>query len=513
MSEFVNPIDEFNRISPDYVVSTLLKDKRVKKVKEGCYGIHTNKNDKNIDFIVNEDGFVKVQNNCTIVLKKKELRLKAGMLLSPFSMFVIYEHKRNTLQAFFFLNNKLNKEKPPYIRVGVDYFKIVDYKDRDGIVRKDLVKWNIQTLKQDFDPSFLDLIPAYDGFGLFPDNVNYKQVVDNRYNQYQPFSHTPAKKVTKDQIKWSLKLIEHIFQEQAELGLLYMKLLYQYPKQILPILALVSAERETGKSTFGDWVNMIFGNNATVINPANISSSFNSSYGLKNIIIIEETKFDKSSDLEKIKSIATQKKITINAKFMPEYSVPFYGKIIMMSNHEEKFVKIDEEENRYWVRKVPSLKGKANHNILSDLAKEIPYFLKYLEQLPEPDFTKSRMVFTQEQIKTNILERTKLNSRSSLHKDIEIYLEKEMLDNPKNEMIYFRPEGLHSKYFRNSRYNVSYVKEVLKDQMGLSMDFRTRQPMVGEDQRYTQTRCFGVPNIHFQESALNNEPSDDEVPF
>ena len=58
----------------------------------------------------------------------------------------------------------------------------------------------------------------------------------------------------------------------------------------------------------------------------------------------------------------------VNTKHVSHYSVPFYGKLIITSNNEDKFSKVDNEEIRYWVRKVPTLKGKANHNILEDMS-------------------------------------------------------------------------------------------------------------------------------------------------
>lgn len=54
------------------------------------------------------------------------------------------------------------------------------------------------------------------------------------------------------------KLMHHIFEEQYELGLDYMQLLYMQPTQKLPILLLVSEERNTGKTTFPNFLKSIF---------------------------------------------------------------------------------------------------------------------------------------------------------------------------------------------------------------------------------------------------------------
>ena len=39
--------------------------------------------------------------------------------------------------------------------------------------------------------------------------------------------------------------------------------------------------------------------------------------------------FEKQTAVEKLKSIATQKVMTVNNKFVSQYTVPFYGKIIL----------------------------------------------------------------------------------------------------------------------------------------------------------------------------------------
>jgi len=522
---FITVVNRYNNECHEEALKLLMNDKRISNIGKNKYGVHLNKSDKHVDFVWSSKG-AKVMRSCDIKFGKNHIRFQKGTLIAPFDIFTLAKCNGNVLLSVQTLLNRFIKKKPPYVRVGYDYYKVIQSKDRQGIIRRDIAKWQRQALKDDYGGDhILDLIPKYDSFGLFPNNIDWKESVGGQYNQYKPFSwkHYDGE-VKEEEIKWSLHLIKHIWRDQWELGLVYMQVLYLYPKQILPILALVSSERETGKSTFGDWLNIIFGDNACVINPSNISSDFNSSYSTKNIIIIEETKFDKSSDLEKIKSIATQKKITVNAKFMPEYQIPFYGKVVMMSNHEDRFVRIDEEENRYWVLKVPKIEGKANHNILEDLTNEVPKFLKFLKDLPEPDFTKSRMVFTQKEISTQILDQTKINSRSGVHKDILIYLEKEMMENQSLEFIEFRHEGLHDKYFgRNSRISVSYVQDVIKNEMHLTLEHRTSDVsdiLLGVNSKKSQVRCYKIPNKHYDPNSKTNTSghwldgdNDNDTPF
>ncbi len=507
----------YNNNKIEESIGLLMRDRRVRDLGRGKFGVHLNEGDSDVAFTVTKNTikFVSEQvlsfpnGNNPLILK-----FPKGCVLQPWDIYVSVKHKGNEKAALLFYSNAVLKDAPPYIRVVTDYFKVVTFPDKDGIDRIELKKWTKDTLKDDYGKDILSIIPGYDGFGMFPNNIEYQTNVGSRYNLYNKFSHKPAKSWSEEKIKWSMHLIKHIWGDQWELGLVYMQCLYLYPKQILPILGLVSEERETGKSTLGDWIGIIFGNNSCVITPKDISSSFNSSYAEKNIIIIEETKIQDSADLEKIKTIATQKKLTVNPKFVSPFQMDFYAKIIMFSNHEDKFVRIDEVENRYWVLKIPSLKGKANHNILNDLTAEIPAFLAFLQSLPTPDFSKSRMVFTQEEINTNILEKTKENSRSSVHKVILERLDLYGEDNPEVEFLEFRYDDIYERFFeRNSNVDLTYVKSVIQNEMKLRMDSSTRNELLWEtgSRKRTKVRCYKIPNPHY--NIEKQEEEEEDVPF
>jgi len=160
-------------------------------------------------------------------------------------------------------------------------------------------------------------------------------------------------------------------------GIKYLQVLYLFPKLPLPVLALVSKERQTGKSTFIDWISVLFGANFVLINPQDLTSDFNGIYATSNVIAIEEAVVEKALTVEKVKALSTQKTISTNIKMVQNFMLPFFGKIIMASNNEDKFIRIDDEEIRFFVRKLvtPNIE---NHNILNDLVNEIPaFFYKY----------------------------------------------------------------------------------------------------------------------------------------
>ena len=502
----------YNSNKIEQAISLLMTDRRVRDLGRGKYGVHINEGQSDVAFTVTKNT-IKFVSEQTLSFPNGNrpfpVCFPKGVIAQPWDIYVLVKHKGNEKAALLFYSNATLKKSPPYIRVATDYFKIVKFPDKDGIDRTELKKWNEKTLNNDYGKEVLGIIPGYDSFGMFPDNVEHQVNVGSRFNLYNEFSHKPAKSWSEEGIKWSMQLIKHIWGDQWELGLIYIQCLYLYPKQILPILGLVSEERETGKSTLGDWIGIIFGNNSCVITPKDISSAFNSSYAEKNIIIIEETKIQDSADLEKIKTIATQKKLTVNPKFVSPFQMDFYAKIIMFSNHEDKFVRIDEVENRYWVLKIPSLKGKANHNILNDLTDEIPEFLSFLQSLPVPDFSVSRMVFTQEQINTNILEKTKENSRSNVYKVIleRIHLYGE--DNPLQKILQFRYDDIYDRFFeRNGSVDLAYVKSVMKNEMKLSFEHRSTEPLLWEtgSRSGRQVRCCQMDNPHYNvESSVEEE--------
>jgi len=374
--------------------------------------------------------------------------------------------KDNAVATLTYVQHKIYEEKIPYICVGTDYYKVIKSNDRYNIERTKLKLWKITEIKPYHGKDVIFEIPRYDDFCLEPNNIDYEPIVGNMYNQHSEFSHQPD--IYGGSFKWTKQLLMHIFGEQYEQGLKYLQVLYMYPKQALPILVLVSEERGTGKSTFIDWLTILFGENMVVANPKDIGSDFNGSYADKNIIAIEESRFDSIQTTEKLKNLATQKKILVNPKHVQPYSLPFFGKLIITSNDEHKFSKVDDQEIRYWVRKIGSLTGKANHSILDDMVSEIPNFLAHLLELPKVDFSKSRMVFEPEEIETEALAVVKRESKSQLYKELHDLFEDMFANDTELEYMEFIPNDVKTKFYsHNSQVGTSYIRSVLKKEFDL----------------------------------------------
>ncbi len=301
----------------------------------------------------------------------------------------------------------------PYIRVGTSYYKLVKAPTIAGHFNEILVHWNMETIKQDHGKDHLSKIPKYDGFTCIPSHLNFKKEYLGFYNIYSPLGKVPKE----GDVTLSLKFVKHIFGKHYELGLDYLQLLYLKPIQVLPILCLVSKERSTGKSTFLKWLKEIFENNLTYLTNDSFSSQFNADWANKLLICIDEVLFNKEELTERIKYLSTTNINKLEAKGKDKREVEFFGKFILCSNNEESFIKIDANETRFWVIKVPILEAEQT-NYLEKLIEEIPAFLYYLANRKISSKHLTRMWFTAQQIKTTALTKLVQNNRNRVEKEL-----------------------------------------------------------------------------------------------
>lgn len=294
-----------------------------------------------------------------------------------------------------------------FIRVASDYFKIIECQSHNGNVYKELIPWNLRVLKEDFpEREVRKQIRCYDKFIVEPSHLEYKQEINGNCNLYSALSHQP-KKGKWDNIK---KMLHHVFAEHYEYGLDYIQLLYMKPKQLLPILVLVSKERNTGKTTFANFINDLFQSNVTFNTNENFRSPFNSDWAAKLVIIIDEALLNSRSDCELIKNKSTASKIKIELKGVNRREIDFYGKFILCSNDEKNPIYIQKAETRFWVRKINVLTLDDCH-IREKMYKEIPAFLYYLKhrELYVKE-QQSRMWFNPDDLKTEALLKVIQNS-------------------------------------------------------------------------------------------------------
>lgn len=294
-------------------------------------------------------------------------------------------------------------------RIGTTYYKIVRQPNAAGQLIERSIPWTIEAIRQDYGKDFLVNVPKYDGFCCVPSHLDYQPVVGSFKNKYSPLSHIPAEG------EWRCieSLVRHIFGEQYELGLDYLQILYTMPLQKLPILLLVSEERNTGKSTFLNFLKLLFEANVTFNTNENFRSQFNDDWNGKLVIVVDEVLLNKREDSERLKNLSTTRNYKMEAKGRDREEVSFFAKFVLCSNNEYLPILIDAGETRYWVRKIMPLQSD-DTNFLQKLKAEIPAFLYFLTQRELSTTQESRMWFNPRLTHTAALQKIIRSNRNRL---------------------------------------------------------------------------------------------------
>ena len=296
-----------------------------------------------------------------------------------------------------------------FIRVGTTLYKILNQPRINGDFVKKHIVWNNETLRQDYGKNFIATVPKYDGFCTVPNHVNYQPVVDKFLNFYEPIGHQPKE----GEFLHIESLIRHIFGEQYELGMDYLQLLYLQPVQKLPILLMVSEERNTGKSTFLNFLKAVFQNNVTFNTNEDFRSQFNVDWAGKLLIVVDEVLLNRREDSERLKNLSTTLSYKVEAKGKDRDEISFFAKFVLCSNNELLPVIIDVGETRYWVRKINRLESD-DTDFLQKLKAEIPAFLYFLQHRTLFTKKESRMWFAPKLTFTPALQRIIRSNRNKI---------------------------------------------------------------------------------------------------
>ena len=323
-----------------------------------------------------------------------------------------------------------------YIRVGTEYYKTIVEKAPNGQTELNLVQWSADTIKNDYSnpKEFIKQIPKYDAFTNIPENdpEKYRQTIYSTkdgftsvlYNRYCPVSHEPQPG------EWRTinTLLNHIFdyknlkgQTFYEMALDYLQMIYLNPTQHLPILCLVSREQATGKTTFLNLLRAIFKENMRILDSERISSKFNGSWAGKLIIGVDESFIDtdKPTVVNRLKMIATNSSIPIEKKGKEAGEVPNFAKLIMCSNDETNFLKIEIEDTRYWIIRVGSIDPDARDPHMAErMEGEIPAFLHYLKHRTLFYAERTRLWFDPEDYATDALKKIQERTGNVLWQNI-----------------------------------------------------------------------------------------------
>lgn len=351
-----------------------------------------------------------------------------------------------------------------YIRIGTDYYKKSSMPLLSGDTCKVLLKWRKSEIIQDEGKEILSKIPKYDGFCSIPSNINHQESVNGFYNKFDRVIHD----FIPGDFPVTRAFLKHIFGPHYEIGLDYITILWKYPTQILPILCLVSEERNTGKTTWLNYLKLIFQGNMTINKNEDFRSQFNSDWASKLIVAVDEVLLDRREDSERIKNLSTSLTYKTESKGVDKVESGFFGKFILCSNNVDNFISIDQKEIRYWVLEVPTLKGNTdNPDLLKLLKDELPHFMYFINTriIKSPKLT--RMWFTKEQIYTAALSRLVRGNRTYLNREVEEILIDDFLNFEVDELKYSLSDMIEKLSKNNIRTSTSNLSKTLKEHYGL----------------------------------------------
>ncbi len=317
-----------------------------------------------------------------------------------------------------------HEDSEKFMRIGADWVKVIKVPNKYGEAEEEIIPWKIGELLRDYKrfPDFLDNVAKYDSFCNEPKwNDDYRRVHNDCYNICAPLTHT-----TKEgDFPNTARFLKHIFQgegtidnhiigDQFTVALDYLTLLYQKPKQMLPVPILVSPENGTGKSTFLKWLQAIYASNMAILGNAQFQMKFNAHYITKYIIAIDEgfLEVDKKAEKERLKQLATADTVYMELKGINLKKIPYYGKLMICSNDADRVMKIEDGESRWFVVRVPVIPRESKDPDLEEKMKnEIPAFLNFLTNREVFHPKTDRLWFSPDQFETEqfkiIVETTK----------------------------------------------------------------------------------------------------------
>ena len=377
-------------------------------------------------------------------------------------------------------------------RIGTTYYKIVRQPNAAGQLIERSIPWTIEAIRQDYGKDFLANVPKYDGHCCVPSHLEYRLVIGSFKNKYSSLSHIPAAG------EWHCieSLVRHIFGDQYELGLDYLQILYTMPLQKLPILLLVSEERNTGKSTFLNFLKLLFEANVTFNTNENFRSQFNDDWNGKLVIVVDEVLLNKREDSERLKNLSTTYNYKMEAKGRDREEVSFFAEFVLCSNNEYLPVVIDPGETRYWVRKIPKLTTD-DTCFLEKIRHEIPAFLHALANRRLSTTEESRMWFDPKLIDTDALQKIIRANRNRVEVELAEVLTDIMVTKGVESVDFCLNDILNLFDYQRVKADRTALRKVVQDNWGLrpapnSLSYTTYQMGVFlNEPAYVESRKVG----------------------
>lgn len=417
------------------------------------------------------------------------------------------------------IENLYPAELERYSLVGTKYF--YEFPDLRTVKGQSFIEWKRRVIDKETIRDALAragagreevnrlllLVPKYNDYKNEPDFTNYQRVLtveafdqESRFlNLAYPIEFVPQPG------DWSniRGFLTHIFtsggEDVLDVGLDMIQLYYTQPKQKQRVMALVSKENETGKSTFLVLLRYIFGQNMAIVGNGDLMSEFNG-YVTKSLVGVDESKISDRQVVERLKSLITMPTVLFNDKNISAVEIDNHTKLIMTTNHVSDFVQIDEEENKWFVVEVGQVKEK-NSDLMGAMIAEIPAFLHYLRNRELVHYTtKSRFAIPDDVVQTQALRRIKDTSGNPIVKMVREFVARTFQEFPDvyPQKLELTTRLLHRGLFEDkpTRVDEQTLQNILKTEMGLKTDTTTRscrlyiQPVVMEQPQQDGTILF-----------------------
>lgn len=416
-----------------------------------------------------------------------------------------------------------------YMRVASNYYKKIHkpgtkiHKPGTGAEEEleELIQpWSPAEINRDFgnNKEFFKQIPRYDIFCNNPDHTDeYKKVITTEkdgiitkaYNIYSKVDH----KIKPGKYENIEKFLKHIASSKNLAGeslyeflLDWIQICYQKPTQMLPVLCLVSKERNTGKSTFLTFLKLIFKGNATILDNERFTGKFTSHYISKLIIGVDESfiRTDQAHIKERIKNLAVGKTQWLEGKGKDAQEIDYFGKLILCSNNESNFMQIDTDENRHCVLKVPVLLD-FDHDLLAKMEKEVPHFLYFLNNRKYHYEQKTRSWFEFDVFKTEAMQAVQERTKNRIEREILEYIT-DIFQKVNEETLEFTPKdiaiGLNS--YLQLKTSPTSIKDHLLD-MGLKPQTPTKRYNLYNSEGVLLENKPGTPYLFFRKDFIKDE--------
>lgn len=347
----------------------------------------------------------------------------------------------------------------PYVMIGDDFYEIV----------KDPINPHIETLQirskdtitiKTGSTAWKGRIRQYTSFIAKPSLLAYEQEVVSEdkingrvlryWNTFQepPF---PPESFTEGPFPTIKGFVDHVFgaslleEDQREIFWDYLQTMVTNPTRKLPTIVLVSKDREAAKSVLAKLLSMIFGeSNVGMASVSDFMDSFNGSYASKFIVDMDDIEPVKDPNfVSKLKPLITEPYVMVNDKFTKKYKIQNHLHFVITSNEVLDFMKVQEEEVRFWVRELVKFpKEKVDPAFYEKLRQEIPHLLHWLIQRTPVNADKGRRTrFDESILKTNAFKKSAEHNKSNLYWEIKSYLE----DLFENDLTYAEEIVLHKE--------------------------------------------------------------------